>query len=46
MPPLLNGPEVLACASDKAKLFAKNFRKNSNLDTQVSPYLFSLLELI
>ena len=27
-PPLFNGPEVLSCASDKAKLFAKNFSKN------------------
>ena len=27
-----NGPEVLSSASDKAKLFAKNFSKNSNLD--------------
>ena len=26
------GPEVLSSASDKAKLFAKNFFKNSNLD--------------
>ena len=32
MPPLFNGPEVLSTASDKAKLFAKNFSKNSNLD--------------
>ena len=32
IPPLLNGPEVLSSASDKAKLFAKNFSKNSNLD--------------
>ena len=32
MPPLFNGPEVLYSASDKAKLFAKNFTKNSNLD--------------
>ena len=30
--PLLNGPEVLCSASDKAKLFAKNFFKNSYLD--------------
>ena len=29
---LLNGPEVLFSASDKAKLFAKNFSKNSNLN--------------
>ena len=32
IPPLFNGPEVLSPASDKAKLFAKNFSKNSNLD--------------
>ena len=32
IPPLLNGPEVLSSASDKAKLFPKNFSKNSNLD--------------
>ena len=32
MPPLFNGPGVLSSASDKAKLFAKNFFKNSNLD--------------
>ena len=32
MPPLLNGPEVLYSASDKAKLLGKNFSKNSNLD--------------
>ena len=32
IPPLFNGPEVLSSASDKAKLFAKNFFKNSNLD--------------
>ena len=30
--PLLNGPEVLSSVFDKAKLFAKNFSKNSNLD--------------
>ena len=30
--PLFNGPEVLSSASDKAKLFAQNFSKNSNLD--------------
>ena len=27
-----NRPEVLSCAYDKAKLFAKNFSKNSNFD--------------
>ena len=32
VPTLLNGLEVLSSASDKAKLFAKNFSKNSNLD--------------
>ena len=31
-PPLINGLEVLPSASDKAKLFPKNFSKNSNLD--------------
>ena len=30
--PLFNGPKVLSSASDKAKLFTKNFSKNSNLD--------------
>ena len=29
---LFDGVEVLSSASDKAKLFAKNFSKNSNLD--------------
>ena len=32
IPPLLNSPEVLSSASDKAKLFAENSSKNSNLD--------------
>ena len=32
IPPLFNGPEVLSSASAKAKLFAENFSKNSNLD--------------
>ena len=32
MPPLFNGPKVLSSASDKAKLFAKIFPKNSDLD--------------
>ena len=32
IPALFNGPEVLSSASDKAKLFAENFSKNSNLD--------------
>ena len=43
IPPLFNDPEVLSSASDKAKLFDKNFSMNSN---QVSLHLFSLLELI
>ena len=30
--PLFNGPEVLSSVSGKAKLFAKNFSKDSNLD--------------
>ena len=37
IPPLFNGPEVLSSASDKAKLFAKNFSKNSNLDDSGFP---------
>ena len=32
IPLLFNSPEVLSSASDKAKLFAENFSKNSNLD--------------
>ena len=32
IPPIFNGSEVLSSASDKAKLFAENFFKNSNLD--------------
>ena len=32
IPSLFNGPGVLSSASDKAKLFAENFSKNSNLD--------------
>ena len=32
IPRLFNGPEVLSSASDKAKLFAKNFSNNSDLD--------------
>ena len=34
-PPLFNFPEMLCSASDTAKLFAKNFSKNSNLDNSV-----------
>ena len=32
IPPLFNDPEVLSSASDKARLFAENFSKNSNVD--------------
>ena len=32
IPPLFKGPEVLSSASEKGKLFAENFSKNSNLD--------------
>ena len=32
IPPLFNGLEVLSSASHKAKYFAKNFSKNTNLD--------------
>ena len=32
IPPLFNSPEVLSSATDKAKLLAENFSKNSNLD--------------
>ena len=32
IPPLFNGPEALSSAFNKAKLFAKNFSTNSNLD--------------
>ena len=32
IPPLFNGLDVLSSASDKAKLLAENFFKNSNLD--------------
>ena len=32
IPPLFYGPEVLSSASDKAKLLAKTFSMNSNLD--------------
>ena len=32
IPLLFNSPEVFSSASDKAKLFAENFSKNSNRD--------------
>ena len=35
IPPLFNSLEVLSSASDKAKLFAESFSKNSNLDDSV-----------
>ena len=31
-PPIFNGPEKLSSACNRAKLFAENFSKNSNLD--------------
>ena len=37
IPPLFNGPRVLSSASHKAKLFAENFLKNSNLDDSGMP---------
>ena len=40
MPPLFNGPEVLSFASDKAKLFAENFSKNSNDNSGISLLVF------
>ena len=46
IPPLFSSPEVLSSASDKAKLFPENFLRTLILMTQVSLYLFSLLELI
>ena len=47
IPPLFNGPEVLSVSSDKAKVFAENFSKNSNLDdlgisSPVFPYRTNL----
>ena len=47
-PPLFNGLEVLTFASDKAKLFAENFSKNSNLDDSgiPLPVFFSRSNLI
>ena len=46
MPLLFNGPEVLSSASDKAKLFAEYFSKNSNLDDSGISLPVSLLEQI
>ena len=42
IPPLFNDPKVLSSASDKTKLFLSTLI----LMTQVSLYMFSLLELI
>ena len=44
--PQFNGPEVLHSVSNKTKLLAEVFSKNSVLMIQVSLYLNSLLELI
>ena len=38
IPPLLSGPEVISSAPDKAKLFAENFSKNSNLEDSGIPF--------
>ena len=46
IPPLFNGLEMLSSASDKAKLFAENFSKNSNLDDSGIALLIFLLELL
>ena len=43
---LLIDPEVLSSGSGKAKLFPKTLLRTLNLITQVSLYLFFLLELI
>ena len=41
VPPLFNGSEVWSSASDKAKLLAKNYSKNSNLhDSGISLPIF------
>ena len=45
IPHLFNNPEMLHFASDKAKLFHKNFLRTLILMAWVSLYLFSLLEL-
>ena len=42
IPPLFNRPKVLSSASDKAKLYAKSFSKNSNLDDSRIPLLIFL----
>ena len=45
IPPLFNGSDVMFSASDKAKLFAENFSKNSNLD-DAGMFLLLLLILL
>ena len=46
IPSLFNGPELLPSASDKAKLWAKKFSKNSNLVDSGNSSPVSLLQLI
>ena len=42
IPPQCNAPEVLPSVSDKAKLLAENFSKNSNLDySSIFKYFFT-----
>ena len=43
---MFNDPLVLFSASDKAKLFAKNFSLNSNLDDSGISLAVFLLDLI
>ena len=46
VPPQFTVPEVLSSAYDKAKLFAENFSKNSNLDDSGIHLPVFFLELI
>ena len=46
IPLLFNGLQMLSSASDKGKLFSKNFSKNSDLDYSGISLSVSLLELI
>ena len=46
LPPRLNDLEVFSSAFDKAKLFAENFSKNSNVDDSGISLPVFLLELI
>ena len=46
IPPLFNELELLSSASDKAKLFAKKFSNNFNLEDPGISLLIHLLELI